>query len=242
MKKYLLVFTIYLLPFLPFPALAQYINAYVTAGAITSQIEGDELKGFSHWGFHGGVGALVRFDDEGRWALSVESDYSARGVYNNLHNSQNLYNIDMTLHYVDIPLTFFYKDPVGGLRFGIGPVYSRLVQQPHGEINFRPSHFLPDTTDMSFLKNDLALAAEIRFPVWSNLYFSARYQYSLFPVKKGWSFTEGDRTWQNDCYNQSIIFRLLWQFGEPEKSARRATSSHRTPPRNKPRVTVRRRR
>ena len=221
---------------------AQYINAYVTAGAITSQIEGDELKGFDRWWFTGGVGALARFGEDGTWALGVEAGYSGRGVYNNLHNSKNLYNIDMVLHYVDIPVTLFFKDPIGGLRVGLGPVYSRLVQQPHGQMEFRPSYFLPDTTDMSFLKDDLSLAGELRFTIWNNLQMSVRYQHSLFPVKKGWTFTEGSHTWQNDCYNQSVSFRLLWQFGGQERPPRNKPQTHKPRQHNKPRVKVHRRR
>ena len=222
---------------------AQYINAYVNAGAITSQIEGDELKGFNHWGFSGGVGAMVRFDEAGTWTMSVEADYSGRGVYNNLHNSKNLYNIDMSLHYVDIPVTVFFKDPIGGLRIGLGPVYSRLVQQPHGKMEFRPTYFCPDTTDMSFQKNDLALAGELRFTIWSSLQLSVRYQYSILPVKKGWSFTEGSRTWQNNCYNQSVTFRLVWQFGEPERPVRnKPQPRHNNRQHNKPNVRIHRRR
>lgn len=221
---------------------AQFINAYVTGGAITSQIEGDELKGFNRWWFTGGVGAFVRFDQEGTWSMSVEADYAGRGVYNNLHTSQNLYNIDMVLHYVDIPVTVFFKDPFGGLRIGLGPVYGRLVQQPHDTIQCRPSYFFPDTTDMAFLKNDMSLAGELRFTIWNNLQLSVRYQHSLFPVKKGWTFTEGEHKWQNDCYNQSVMFRLIWQFGEPERSNHKRSQAHKPHSGNKPKVTVRRRR
>ena len=201
--------------------LAQRIKAYVSAGAVTSQIEGDELKGFSHWGFTGGVGALAQLDDNDRWSLAVEVDYTGRGVYNNKNSSDNLYNIDLTLHYVDIPATLFFKDPYGGIQIGAGIVYSRLVQQPHGIIKYNPDFFIPDTTDMTFLKNDLAAAVELRFSLWKNLKLSVRYQYSIIPVKKDWLFTEGDKSWTNDCYNSSAMLRLEWQFGDEDRPSRR---------------------
>ena len=226
---------------------AQYINAYVNAGAITSQIEGDELKGFSHWGPTAGVGALLKFDDYGTWSLSLETDYSARGIYNNLHNSDNPYNIKMTLHYIDIPLTLYFKDPYGGLRLGLGLVYGRLVQQPHGTIECRPSFFHPDTNDMTFMKNDFSVAAELRFSLWRNLQLSFRYQRSLLPIKKNWTFTENEgkpeeNSWANDCFNTSVSLRLIWQFGEQDKSSRHRVSSRRsTSSYGRPRVNVRRR-
>lgn len=202
---------------------AQRIHAYVTTGGIASQIEGDELKGFNHWGFSGSVGAIANLDDNGTWALTVETGYSGRGVYNNRYSAENLYNIKLNLHYIDIPVTVLFKDPYGGLRLGVGLVYSRLVQQPHDTIAFRPTYFIPDTSDMTFLKNDLAPAIECRFTIWRSLQMSIRYQYSIIPVKKGWHFTEiegknNKRTWDNDCYNSAVTFRLIWEFGDDGNS------------------------
>lgn len=201
---------------------AQHIHAYATAGTIISQIEGDELKGFNHWNFTGGIGAIANLDDRDRWALTVETDYSCRGVFNQKHNSKNYYNINLNLHYVDIPVTLFFHDPYGDLRIGLGLVYSRLVAQPHGTISYNPTYFVPDSTSMAFLKNDLAPAIEFRFNLWKRLQLSARYQYSIIPIKKDWTFTmfensAGDfKTWSNKCYNSSLSFRLLWLFGDDD--------------------------
>ena len=206
------------------PIQAQRIHAYTFAGGIASQVEGDELKGFNHWGFTGGVGAVADLDDHDMWSLAVETDYSCRGIYNNKHNSENFYNIKLNLHYVDIPLTLFFHDPYGGLRIGVGLVYSRLVQQPHGTIVYNPNHFIPDTTDMAFLRNDLAPAVEFRFNIWKGMQFSARYQYSIIPIKRNWHYQYADNTYSNNFYGSSIAFRLLWQFGEdrpPYKQNRR---------------------
>lgn len=57
------------------PLKAQSINAFVLAGTAASQVEGDELKGFNHWGLHGGVGAWIGFDEKERWGMSIETDY-----------------------------------------------------------------------------------------------------------------------------------------------------------------------
>ena len=51
------------------PIQAQRIHAYTFAGGIASQVEGDELKGFNHWGFTGGVGAVADLDDHDMWSL-----------------------------------------------------------------------------------------------------------------------------------------------------------------------------
>lgn len=194
---------------------AQRIAAYVSSGATVSQIEGDELKGFDKWGYTGSVGAMINLSENGMWKMSLEAGYSMRGAYN---NSGDPYNIKVNLSYVDVPLTAFFRDPYGGILIGVGPVYSRLVQQPHDVISYNPDYFIPDTSNMTFLKNDLALAGEIRFTIWSGLQFSVRYQRSIISIKDSWNFTEiannRAHSWKNvGIYNSSVMARLIWQFG-----------------------------
>lgn len=214
---------------------AQRIRGFVTAGTTLSQIEGDELKGFEKWGFSGGVGAMVYLSKNEDWRLSIEALYSQRGSYN---NSGDPYSISLKLDYVDIPLMIHYRDPWGGMLVGLGLDYGRLVQQPHNVMRYNPNYFFPDTNDMTFLNNDLMVVADIRFPVWKNLWLNIRWQHSLIAIKKDWEFSEfrgttpllddngnpvqnpdGSTvvvprkvTWTNNCYNNSIAFRLIWQF------------------------------
>lgn len=227
-------------------AQGQSIKAYVAAGAITSQIEGDELKGFDHWGFSGSIGAAANLSSDGTWSLDIETGYSSRGVRNSLRNSKNFYNIDMDLHYVDIPLTLFFRDPYGGMRVGIGGAFSRLVAQPHGTIKYLPNsanlHFIPDTSDMSFLKNDIALAGELRFDIWQGLQLSVRYQYSLVPVKRDWHFSTQGHDYSNNFYNSAVTFRVLYQFGEPEKFKPRTDNRRKNTYQPQPNVRINRKR
>ena len=197
------------------PVHGQRISAFLSLGATVSQIEGDELKGFDRWGMMGSVGAMARFDQNGRWLASLEAGYARRGAFN---DSGDPYNIKLTLDYVDVPVMVHYRDPYGGMMIGLGLVYGRLVRQPHGEIAFDTGYFIPDTSDMSFLKNDLSIAADFRFKIWKGLFFGVRYQYSLLAVKREWNFTErfnsrADQIWHNDCYNSSVMIRLMWMFG-----------------------------
>lgn len=196
----------------------QIIRAYPVAGATASQMRGDELKGFNKWGFTAGVGALVDLSQDAQWQLSLEADFSQRGARNATTKPYSL--LYFTMNYVDIPVSVHFTDPWGGITIGTGLVYSRLVQQPHGLMLFS-SNFAPDTSDMTFLRNDLAAAIDLRFPIWKGLTFNVRYQHSLIPVKRGWHFTgyynESDHQpseWSNDCYNSSVTLRLLYVFGD----------------------------
>lgn len=199
---------------------AQPIRAYVSSGGIVSQIEGDELKGFSHFGFIGGVGASMELNRRGSVVLAVETNFAQRGVFN---RSGDPYNIDMTLNYVDIPVSVYYHDLRGGMYVGGGLAYGRLVGQPSGVIKYNPNYFIPDTTNMDFLRNDISIHLEFKFVIWKALLMSFRYQASIMPIKKNWAF-EGYHdvmsnvrtTEYNDCYNQSVSVRLSWVFGSNE--------------------------
>lgn len=197
----------------------QRIHGFVSSGFTLSQIEGDELKGFSKWGYTGGVGAIVGFDRHQTWNLSVEALFTQRGSYN---GTGDPYSMSLRLNYVEIPLILHWRDPWGGMLVGAGLSYSRLTQQPHAIWACDTTYFLPDTSDFSFLSGDLAALFEIRFPVWRGLQFNIRWKYSILAVKKDWEFTEYRGTnpdgtphatkWTNDCYNNSLEFRLIWQF------------------------------
>lgn len=197
-------------------------HAYPVAGLTISQIEGDELKGFKLPGFTAGVGAILPLDRDEMWHLSIEATYSQRGAKNTINPDPYLLEA-LRLNYVDIPIMLHFTDPYGGITIGAGIGYSRLVQQPHGSLFFSDTYFIPDTSDMSFLRNDIPIMVDIRFPLWQGLKFSFRWQYSLFPIKKDWHFTRitngtNTETWTNDCYNSSLSFRLLYEFGDSKSS------------------------
>lgn len=197
----------------------QVFRAYPAFGATASQMRGDELRGFKKWGISAGVGTMLSLSDDDKWQMSVEADFAQRGAQNNTSDPYRL--LGFTMNYVDIPVTIHFTDPYGGITVGLGLVYSRLVQQPHGTMYYTPNYFVPDTSDMSFNKNDFAAALDVRFPIWRGLTFNFRYQHSLIPVKNNWGFTgypstssDNFDTWTNNCYNSSISMRLLYVFGD----------------------------
>lgn len=213
---------------------AQRIHGFVSSGVSLSQVEGDELKGFRKWGYSGGVGAIFALDRHEDWRISVEALFTQRGAYN---RSGEPYSLDLGLNYVDIPLMLHYRDPWGGMLFGVGLNYGRLVEQPEGRILYPPS-FYPDTNDMQFLRNDLGVVADIRFYVWRGLMLNIRWQYSLIAIKQDWNFyqrngdmllvdeegrpildAEGNTqlvprfdNWVNNCFSNMLVFRLIWEF------------------------------
>lgn len=211
---------------LPLAANAQRIHAFVTSGITASQVEGDELRNFKKYGYTGGVGALTSLGSSNRWGLSVEALFSQRGSRSTGDTRHYLYRMRLTVNYVDIPVMLHWQDPNGGMLFGLGLNYGRLVSQPHGEMGFNDHFFMPDTTDLKFLPYDFGVVADARFSIWRGLQLGIRWQYSILPVKRDWNFysyngyevdAEGVRhdrwtTITNDCYNHSISVRLIYQF------------------------------
>ena len=90
------------------------------------------------------------------------------------------------------------------------------MQQPHGKLEFNANKYLPDTTDLSFLKNDLCVVADVRFTVWRSLQLNLRWQHSIIAIKRNWLFQEKVRSyWEGEpenFYNHSIALRLIYQF------------------------------
>lgn len=204
------------------------IQAYPVVGMAISQIEGDNLKGFKKFGFTGGVGALVPIDRYQQYHIDISASFSQRGACENLYSAETPYVLrGFSLNYVDIPVMLYYRDPKGGMQAGLGLSFSRLVQQPHGEMLWAAGepNVIPDTSDLSFLRNDIAIVAGFRFSVWQHLKFDVRCQYSLLPIKRDWHFIDyhdphhPGEVWEeyNNCYNFSIQTRLMYVFGEPDR-------------------------
>ena len=218
--------TIILLLMLATGANAQRIHAFVSSGMTVNQIEGDELKGFKHFGYTGGVGALASVSSNNQWGVSMEALFSQRGARSISDTRYYMYRMKLTANYIEIPLLVHWQDPNGGMLFGAGISYGRLVGQPYGTIAFDSTFFVPDTTDMTFLGNDLMVVADARFTIWRGLQLNFRWQYSMLPVKRDWNFYKYDGyevnssgvrqerwiTHTNNCYNHSISIRLIWQF------------------------------
>ena len=205
---------------------AQRIHAFVSSGMTLSQSEGDELKGFKQFGYTGGIGALASISANNRWGLSIEALFSQRGAFSEPDTRYYLYQWDVRSNYIEIPVLLHWQDPNGGMLFGAGLSYGRLVRQPTGIIGFDTNFFIPDTTDKTFSSSDLMVVLDARFTIWRGLQLDMRWQYSLLPIKRDWTFYKyngygidenGNRynryiTNTRNCYNHSIVVKLIWQF------------------------------
>ena len=207
-----------LLALLPLGLHAQRIHAFVASGMTVSQIEGDELKGFKHFGFTGGVGALASISDNNRWGVSVEAIFSQHGAYSTGDTRYYLYKLDITSNYIEIPVLLHWQDPNGDMLFGAGLSYGRLVRQPQGTVGFSDAFFIPDTTDKDFLSSDFSAVVDARFTIWRGLQLNLRWQHSILPVKRDWTFRKYEGT-------SRTATATAWNAGPPSPTTATTTAS-----------------
>ncbi|MBQ7984670.1 MAG: PorT family protein [Bacteroidales bacterium] len=212
-------------------AKAQLFRGAVSAGAVISQLDGDEVYGFKHVGFTGGLGVMMPFNpekaDDG-FQLSLELLFTQRGAKNSNIYDPFWYKAD--LNYIDIPLMVHYMDKRAGVALGVGLQYGRLIKTTE---RWKPwDTMILDmcrpvvTNNHSFDKNDLSFVADFRFNVWKKLKFDVRWQYSLIPIRKDFeyfnSFSETAleyKHWTRDFKSNYVTFKFIYVINEPAYNA-----------------------
>lgn len=185
---------------------AQNIKGILILGTNTTQIDGDEIRGYKKWGLNGGVGGMMALGDRSPWNIGMEVLYTQKG-------SKQKGAYEVTLPYAEVPVLVHFEDRQGGFTFGAGLAYGRMIS----DVETKGSNYLDSTT--SFLKDDLSIVADIRFKIWKQLKFNFRFQYSLMPIRKDWVFTDQfGKSWTRNAYSNALTFRLLWVFNEKEQS------------------------
>jgi hypothetical protein len=198
---------------------AQRIQVAIIGGANLSQVDGDEIFGFNKLGINTGLAAVVPFGEHIQ--LSIETLYSQKGSYQgkqyedvdsagNVTTGEYKVNLD----YLEVPVLLMYndKDIITG---GIGFSYGRLVRVREYEHGNR----VETTTlnDGPYSRNDYTALADVRFRIYKKLKFNIRYAYSLAKIRtREFENLLGD-TWMRKQYNNTITFRLIYMFNEPQR-------------------------
>ncbi|MBR1627464.1 MAG: PorT family protein [Bacteroidales bacterium] len=211
---------------------AQLFKANVSAGFTIAQIDGDELYGFKHVGFTGGVGVMMPVvadkTDEG-FQLSTEILLTQRGAKNSYVLDPFAYKCNLT--YIDIPFMIHYVDKRAGATLGVGLQYGRLISTKEiwtlADTMINGMDRPVDITNHDFKKNDLSFVADFRFTVWRNFKFDVRWQYSLLPIRKDVEFfnsynPDDDlyRSWKRDYKSQYVSFKLIYVINEEHNDYR----------------------
>lgn len=108
---------------------AQTFKAGITAGVNWTQIDGDNIGGFTKPGLSAGVISEIPLAQN--WGLAFEILYSQKGSTSFLTTSG--YNFTLYYDYAEMPLLVKFHDPKGGLTFGAGASAGRLVRYKYTE-------------------------------------------------------------------------------------------------------------
>lgn len=198
---------------------AQRVQAEVIVGGNLSQVDGDEIFGFNKIGLNTGLGAIVPFGKN--FQFGIEILYSQQGSYQGpqYEDTDSAGNVTtgeykVNLDYLQVPFMVLYNDKdviTGGLGFSYGRLV-RVREYEHGQR-------VESTTvnNGPYNRNDFMALADIRFRVYKRLKLNLRYAYSLAKIRtREYENLLGD-TWSRDQYNNTITFRVIYMFNEPQK-------------------------
>ncbi|NVO02872.1 MAG: PorT family protein [Bacteroidetes bacterium] len=188
---------------------AQKIKGALSAGINISQVDGDEVYGYSKLGFNAGPSAILPIGKN--FLVTVEVLFNQKGSYSKYApNGDTLPPpyYDLRLTYLDAPVLFHYQDKQS-FTIGTGFSYGRLVkfsETEHGKPVVWPNKNGP------YSSNDINWIADVRFRVYGPLKFNVRYSYSLANLRTR-TYLNGETRKQ---YNNFISARFIWVLGDTQ--------------------------
>jgi hypothetical protein len=222
-KGFKIVYLALMLILFSIPMQGQIFKGMLIAGGNFSQINGDQVYGYKRVGVNTGVGVMAPLNNQRNFLISMEVLYNQIGA----KESQDPFKYNTKLSYASIPLIFHYEDRRGGLTFGLGFQYSRLVQ-------FNEDWGLPDTIKYmdrpvlpvnDFSRDDFSFVVDVRFRVWKKIKFNFRYQRSMAPIRKEVVYTNSlppvhsdFASWKRNFYNDVLTFRVIYVINERSDS------------------------
>lgn len=214
-------------------AQAQRFIGSVIAGANFTQVDGDEVAGFYHPGFNGGLSVMMPLDNSFHWFATIELLYTQKGSYQNAyranatlsdtvpllwHNEDfsvpfnNKIKYQLHLDYVEVPVVFHYEDWRSGCSIGAGFAWGRLVRAHEIENGWTT------TTDLRsgmYSQNDWSVIADAKIRLWKGLKLNFRFQYSFIPLRtRIYNPFVPDLKEVRKQYNNVITVRLIYSFNE----------------------------
>ena len=220
---------------------AQRFKGEVIAGFNISQVDGDEVYGYSKFGANTGLGVMLPFsfkkNGERNWAVSMEMLWHQKGSYKRWYldstnsNSKNFcdtcppetpcdphvkYRLQMD--YVSLPVMLHYTDPRTNWSFGVGLAYNRLFRINEIENGVRTAASL---SNGPYTLTDYDVLVDVRFRIYQRLKFNFRYEYSIVPIRTRRFYKPkighyDPEPWDRNQYHNILTFRLIYMFNEPK--------------------------
>ncbi len=194
-----LFFSIILFISIGINANAQFFQAGIVAGLLSSQVDGDMASGYNKAGFHGGV--FVRYPLFQEVAGQLEMRFITKGALENRIDLDG-YFYKSVLNYVEVPFTLsIQKDR---FHFEAGPALGVLIhsreEDAFGDLSLGAYE--------DFRKIEISGIAGFFYDVTEDFVINFRFQYSFTPVRRTLSSNV------NTVYRyQRFAFNNLMSFG-----------------------------
>jgi len=192
----------------------QRIKGTVIVGGNLSQVEGDEIKGWSQLGFNGGLGAIIPFGSH--WAANLETLFSQKGSFQKKQFDELKSNeYRLRLNYFEVPVYVSYTDK-NVMSFGLGGYWARLVSSREEE---HSGNQAPYSDSVAFNKNDMGFLIDVKVRIWKQLHLNLRYSQSLAPIRERNFDPQGSSDFIRKQFNQVIALRFIYIFNVSRQGA-----------------------
>ncbi len=192
----------------------QRIKGTVIAGGNLSQVEGDEIKGWSQFGFNGGLGAIIPFGSH--WAANLETLFSQKGSFQKKQFDElKSDEYRLRLNYFEVPVYVSYTDK-NVMSFGLGGYWARLVSSREEE---HSGNQAPYSDSVAFNMNDMGFLIDVKVRIWKQLHLNLRYSQSLAPIRERNFDPQGSSDFIRKQFNQVITLRFVYIFNVSRQGA-----------------------
>jgi hypothetical protein len=156
----------------------QRFGAGIIVGLNAAQVNGDDLAGYNKLGLRGGLRGITYLSD--KTEINIDILFSQRGSASELVANNSLPRRLVNLNYIEVPVTFTFKDwqderGFYKVHFQGGLAYSRLISS---KVDF---FAIIESEQDNFAANDLAITLAGGFYVNESFGLNVRWSRSIFP-------------------------------------------------------------
>lgn len=186
------------------------------AGTNLTQVEGDEIKGWSQLGFNGGLGAIVPLDKDQKWNVNLEALFSQKGSFQKQQFEGDSFTDEyrLRLNYYEVPLYVSFTDKKV-VSFGLGGYFARLGNAREEE---HSGNVEPYIDSVAFNDNDWGFLVDVKVRIWQRLFVNVRYSQSLMSIRERYfEPRDGTEPFTRDQFNQAISLRFVYIINESKQ-------------------------
>lgn len=188
---------------------AQNFRTGIVTGILATQVDGDQMAGYNKAGLV--FGGLSNFKWSDKWSTQFEILYMQKGSRTQVDTTGLIPFYRLRLQYIEVPLMMNYHFNVkktqwlveAGLSYG---TLIRATEQTDYGATVKPiSDF--------YNKYDVGINLGISYGLWSQIFFHARYSYSILPIRTAIA-GPNQYVFGNGQFNNVLSFSIRYYLKE----------------------------